>query len=77
MILMDTHVWVRWLDPEVKPLPQGLLDQLATEDKLAVSAITCWEVAWLHRRGRLELTVPLEQWIDWALDNSGVVCLPV
>jgi PIN domain nuclease of toxin-antitoxin system len=45
MILLDTHVWVRWLDPEVKPLPQSLLDHLATEDKLAVSAVTCWEVS--------------------------------
>jgi PIN domain nuclease of toxin-antitoxin system len=65
------------LDPAVKPLPQGLLDHIATADKLAVSAISCWEIAWLHRRGRLELTVPLEQWTDWALGDSGVICLPV
>lgn len=77
MILLDTHVWVRWLDPEVEPLPQSLLGHIATADKLAVSAISCWEIACLHRRGRLELTVPLEQWMDWATTDSGVTCLPV
>ncbi|CDH43059.1 hypothetical protein BN874_100012 [Candidatus Contendobacter odensis Run_B_J11] len=24
MILLDTHVWVRWLDPDAKPLPRSL-----------------------------------------------------
>ena len=77
MILLDTHVWVRWLDPDVKPLPRGMIDRIETAGQLAVSAISCWEVAWLLRRGRLDLTLPLEQWTDWALADSGVVCLPV
>ena len=77
MILLDTHVWVRWLDPDVKPLPRGLIDRIETAGQLAVSAISCWEVACLLRRGRLELTLPLEQWTDWALGDSRVVCLPV
>lgn len=77
MILLDTHVWVRWLDPDAKPLPRSLIDPIETASQLAVSAISCWEVAWLFRRGRLELTLPLEQWIDWALGDSGVICLPV
>lgn len=77
MILLDTHVWVRWLDPDVKPLPRGMIDRIETAGQLAVSAISCWEVACLLRRGRLDLTLPLEQWTDWALADSGVVCLPV
>jgi PIN domain nuclease of toxin-antitoxin system len=54
-----------------------MIDRIETAGQLAVSAISCWEVAWLLRRGRLDLTLPLEQWTDWALAESGVVCLPV
>lgn len=57
MILLDTHVWVRWLDPDAMPLPRGVIERIETADQLAVSAISCWEVAWLSRRGRLDLTL--------------------
>ena len=77
MILLDTHVWVRWLDPDVMPLPCGVLERIKAADQLAVSAISCWEVAWLHRRGRLELSIPLAEWTDWALAGSGVKCLSI
>lgn len=77
MILLDTHVWIRWLDPDVRPLPRGVLDRIETADQLAVSAISCWELALLLRRGRLGLTLPLAQWTDWALRDSGVICLPI
>jgi len=77
MILLDTHVWVRWLDPDAMPLPRGVIERIETADRLAVSAISCWEVAWLSRRGRLDLTLPIAQWTDWALADSGVICLPI
>lgn len=54
MILLDTHVWVRWVDPQANPLSPGLLDCIETAEQLAVSAVTCWEVAWLARRGRAD-----------------------
>lgn len=38
MILLDTHVWVRWLDPEVRPLPRGVLGRIETADQLAVTS---------------------------------------
>lgn len=31
----------------------------------------------LVRRGRVQVSVPLDQWIDMALSGSGVTCLPV
>jgi PIN domain nuclease of toxin-antitoxin system len=77
MILLDTHVWVRWLASDINPLPAGMINSIETADQLAVSAISCWEVAWLVRRGRIEITQPLGQWTEWALGDSGVICLPV
>jgi PIN domain nuclease of toxin-antitoxin system len=77
MIVLDTHIWVRWLDPEADPLPASLVEKIELADSLAVSAITCWEVAWLHRRERIALKLPLNAWMDHALQGSEVVCLPI
>lgn len=77
MIVLDTHVWVRWVDQQANPLPSSLLARIETADTLAVSAISCWEVAWLFRRGRLQLNMHLGDWIDNALQGSDVLCLPV
>ncbi|MBK1719644.1 PIN domain-containing protein [Thiocystis violacea] len=77
MILLDTHIWVRWVDPSANPLPSGLAEQIETADRLAVSAVTCWEVAWLVRRGRLAFGLSLADWLDQALAGSDVICLPI
>jgi len=77
VILLDTHVWVRWLDPQQKPLAPNLIDVIETADQVAISAITCWEVAWLTRRGRLQLKLDLQDWLDNALQGSDVTCIPI
>lgn len=77
MILLDTHIWVRWVDPKANPLPSRLVEMIETADRLAVSAITCWEVAWLARRGRLDLRLSLTDWVEQALAGSDVICLPI
>ncbi len=77
MIVLDTHVWVRWVDSLVNPLPAAIVEKIESADTLAVSAVSCWEVAWLHRRGRMSLKLPLEVWIDHALQGSEVTCLLV
>jgi PIN domain nuclease of toxin-antitoxin system len=77
VILLDTHIWVRWVDAEANPLPSGLVEIIETADRLAVSAITCWEVAWLTRRGRLDLRLSLTDWLQQALEGSDVTCLPI
>jgi PIN domain nuclease of toxin-antitoxin system len=77
VIILDTHIWVRWVDPEANPLPARILEPIESADQLAVSAITCWEVAWLVRRKRLNLLSDLTDWLALALDGSGVLCTPV
>ena len=76
MILMDTHIWLRWLLPD-DPLPQNLLDLIETADALAVSAVSCWEVVMLERFRRIELPLPVDQWLKEALSGSDVQTQPV
>ncbi len=73
MILLDTHIWVRWVDDNQQLVDRPrLLIQDNVRSGLAVSAISCWEVAKLVQYGRLELACPLEEWMEQALAYPGV-----
>jgi PIN domain nuclease of toxin-antitoxin system len=76
MILLDTHIWIRWLLPD-DPLPQNLIDLIEPADSLAVSSISCWEVVLLEKFHRIELPLPADEWLREALAGSGVTALPV
>jgi len=61
MILLDTHIWIWWVNNPVKLNPQTLryLDNLPA-GQVHVSIISCWEIAKLVERGRLDLPETLE-----------------
>lgn len=44
-------------------------------DVIGVSAISCWEIAKLVQRGRLELPCSLREWFEQALGYPGVQLL--
>lgn len=77
MILLDTDIWVRYLAPAARPLPAKALAAIAAADGLAISAISCWEVVTLQRRGRIELTLNIDRWLDMALAGSGIKCIAI
>ncbi|WP_446010113.1 type II toxin-antitoxin system VapC family toxin [Candidatus Electrothrix sp.] len=77
MILLDTHIWVRWLLPD-DPLPDNLTKLIKTaDDALAVSSISCWEVVLLERFHRIKLPLPVDEWLTEALSGSDIIALPI
>ncbi len=78
MIVLDTHVWVWWVHGSDR-LTARYREYLSAETTggLAVSAISCWEVAKLVQKGRLTLPVPIREWFEQALGPSGVQLLPL
>jgi PIN domain nuclease of toxin-antitoxin system len=56
VIVLDTHAWVWWVHGDDQ-LTQAQIDAIEANevDVIGVSAISCWEVAKLVERGRLEL----------------------
>ena len=76
MILLDTHIWLRWL-LQTEPLPIRLVEQIEQADIVTVSAISCWEVVMLERKQRIKLPLPVEQWLKEATTGSGVEVLPI
>ena len=73
MILLDTHIWV-WLacqSPQLTPRLQQLIQQRESNG-LAVSVISCWEVAKLVEKGRLKLHLPVSDWIAAAIARPHI-----
>lgn len=71
-MLLDTHIWYRW---QYDNLPKRLITQIETADKVFVSATSCWEIAQLVKRKRLELPISTEKWVEMA--SSEIEILPI
>jgi len=77
MIVLDTHIWVKWIVRGDKGVSRSILEAMDSQSSLAVSAISCLEVSLLVKLGKLELPLPTHEWLDEALEGSGVTCLPI
>lgn len=65
MILLDTHAWIWWAsgDRALSARARSAVERESGEGGIRVSSISVWEAAMLVLRGRLELTIPVEDWI--------------
>lgn len=65
MIVLDTHAWIWWVsDPrQLSAAARRRIEQAVADSAVHVSAMSCWEVSLLVRRRRLELSMPLDEWI--------------
>jgi PIN domain nuclease of toxin-antitoxin system len=73
VIVLDTHIWIWWVDGSSRLSAvqrQHILDHESYG--LAISAISCWEVAKLVEMQRLALSCPVTDWIAGALAYPGV-----
>jgi PIN domain nuclease of toxin-antitoxin system len=75
LLLLDTHVWI-WFalgDAERLAAPVRKKIVAATHGgKLAVSAISVWEIGMLEAKGRIVLGMPCEKWVATALALPGL-----
>ena len=75
MILLDTHIWVRWLISD--NIGSELTALIENSEEVCVSSISCWEVVYLAKRGRMELPIAAEKWIEVGLSGTQTTCLPI
>ena len=79
-LLLDTHIWLwyaegnvgRLLTPSVRKL-----DEARRGGGLVVSAIAVWEIGVLSAKGRIQLSVPLRDWVGNALGVPGIRFAPL
>lgn len=65
VIVLDTHVLVWWLsgEPMLSTVANQAIAEAATAERVFASAVSVLEISTAVRRGRLQLSVPLAQWL--------------
>lgn len=76
MLILDTHALYWWVNRTPDKLKQQQIDTIETADSLAISAMTCWEMAWLVKHGKIALKLPVSDWLD-QIEESGIAIIPV
>src|SRR5438034_826479 len=78
-LLLDTHAWIWWVDQDRRLGAAAItaLDRLPPDQRPFLSDISLWEVATLVELGRLELDVPLSEWLAAAAHPRSVRILPI
>ena len=78
MILLDTHYWYWWVgeSPRLTAADRDFIEAHVTSG-LAVSMISCWEIAKKAQLGKLELDRPADAWLRAAVGYPGVSLIPL
>jgi PIN domain nuclease of toxin-antitoxin system len=74
-LLLDTHIWLWYAEgigEKLRPASISKLDKARRGAGLMVSAISVWEIGMRCARGRIQLAVPLRDWIEQALAVPGI-----
>jgi PIN domain nuclease of toxin-antitoxin system len=77
VLVLDTHIWHWWVNQIPGKLSSDVLDLISETEVVAVSAISCFEMAWLVRHGRIEMDMSFEDWLSEVEMNSNIQILPV
>lgn len=75
LLLLDTHVWLWFALGDTGRLAVPVrkkIEAAANGGKLAVAAISIWEVGMLEAKGRIVLGMPCEKWVASALSLPGL-----
>jgi PIN domain nuclease of toxin-antitoxin system len=77
VIVLDTHILIWWVN-QSNQLRQTTLEKIEQEpDAIGISAISLWEVAKLVQVGRLQLSMPVDEWLEQALAYPNVQVVPL
>lgn len=79
-LLLDTHVWLWYAEgvaDRLRPSSVRRLEEARLGDGLVVSAISVWEIGMHAARGRIQLAVPLRDWVERALAAPGIRLAPL
>jgi PIN domain nuclease of toxin-antitoxin system len=65
MIVLDTHVWLWWISSPEKLAADAAraIHDAAKKNGIVISSISAWEVALLVEKGRLVLSIDVQDWV--------------
>jgi len=74
VIVLDTHALIWWVNGDTQlsaPARKAVEREMATGGTVLISAISAWEIAMLIEKGRLVLTMDLDQWLHTVAAIEG------
>ncbi len=76
MIILDTHIWIWWVDNNARlnQKYRNWIEEYQSQG-FGISLISCWEVAKLVENRKLALSISVEDWLTAALAYPGVQLL--
>ena len=80
MIVVDTHVLVWWVDGGTElslHAKEAIKQEVSPAGEILISSITAWEVAMLVDKGRLSLTMNIDDWFAVVGEIEGVRFVPL
>jgi PIN domain nuclease of toxin-antitoxin system len=77
IIVLDTHIWLWLINSNFEQFSSSWLERFELADVLAVSPLSCYEIALAQSRGRLELTCSPEEWFSRALAPAKIALFPL
>ncbi|WP_260295909.1 type II toxin-antitoxin system VapC family toxin [Sedimenticola hydrogenitrophicus] len=75
MIVLDTHTLIWWVngdDQLTQKARKAIENELAGDGQVMVSVISAWEIAMLASKGRLALTMDIDDWLETVASIEGV-----
>jgi PIN domain nuclease of toxin-antitoxin system len=75
-VLLDTHV-VLWWQAGGDRLTRAATRAINTAGEILISPLTCWEIATLHRLGRIELDRDPQRWTRDLLAGERIAEAPL
>jgi PIN domain nuclease of toxin-antitoxin system len=77
IIVLDTHIWLWLINSNFDHFPSSWLERFELAEILAVSPLSCYEIALAQSRGRLQLTCSPEEWFSRALAPAKIELFPL
>ncbi len=80
MIVLDTHTLIWWVSQDRKlssVVKKAIEKERVDSGQLLVSAITAWEIAMLLDRGRLALTMDIDEWLATVSSIEHLSFVPI
>ena len=76
--LLDTHIWV-WMVDDPRRIPDHIRSIVSNAESypLCLSAISVWEVAKKVSLGKLEMSIPIRDWVMKATRSPFIDLVPL
>jgi PIN domain nuclease of toxin-antitoxin system len=69
--VLDTHIVIWYIEKtDLTSTQIGLIKQQILQGNVFVSAVSLWEIIILFNKGRIDLSLPLEEWLHTLVHNK-------